>query len=400
MEGGAKQFEPIAECLNLTAVELQKLNLINTMTDLVCAIITALMLAMLIFFKAYSTVRQRLFLYYIITSVLRAVISFSMIEHQGNYSGQDSVCEMLGFLINWADYVVCFLVLQIIVYMVFQVYCLIQGNPFSRVIGSKYRQRTFEFAYVSLSVIVAFLCAMGPFSNHSYGLSNDTCWIQSVNLNGKNCAVEVIDQVMFGYVIFEGVGVIGVLLLILVAIVYIKITFSLQTARVLLRKTLILIVILLLYVVILLFPLIFSTTVFKHASFGTWLIVDLIFPLVQLLFTCGFLICFFSLNVKSLKRALKNWRYCHSFSKCCSCHKRQDNELHSRSCLIDNESSVDYGSTSPASSRVSQPSDTYFNPPFTNGFTDISSKSLSLMLSTNLKVSPHILKTLPTTSTQ
>ena len=225
---------------------------------------------------------------------------------------------------------------------------------------------------------------------------------KSVKFNGENCSVHILDQVVFGYVIFEGVGLIGVFLLILVAIVYIKLTFSLQTARVLLRKTLILIVILLLYVFILLFPIIFSMrpSIFQNASFGTWVIVDLIYPLDQLLFTCGFVICFFSLNVKSLKRAHKNWRCCHSFSKCCSCHKQQDYELLSRRRLIDNESSVDYGSTSPASSRVSQPSDTYFNPPFTNGFTDISSKSLSLMLSTNLKVSPHILKTLPTTSTQ
>ena len=397
MEEHNNQFEPIAECLSLTAVDLRKLNLINTMVDLVCAIITALMLAMLIFFKAYSTVLQRLFLYYIITSVLKAVISFSMIEHQGKYSGQDSVCEMLGFLVNWANCVVCFLALQIIVYMVFQVYCLIQGNPFSRMIGSKYKQWTFEFAYVSLSVLVAFLYATGPFFNHSYGLSGAACWITSFK---ENCTVKVLDQVVFGYVIFEGVGLIGVFLLILVAIVYIKLTTSLQTTRVLLRKTLILIVILLLYVIILLVPVIFSTQLFQNTTFGTWLISDLIFPLDQLLFTCGFLICFFSLNAKSLKRASKDWRCCNSFAKCCSCHKRQDYELHSRRRLIVNEFSVDYGSTSPASSRVSQPSDTYFNPPFTNGFTDISSKSLSLMLSTNLKVSPHILKTLPTTSTQ
>ena len=396
MEGHDNQFDPIAKCVNLTAVELRNLNLINTMIDLVCAIITALMLAILIFFKAYSTVLQRLFLYYIITSVLRAVISFSMIEHQGNYTGQKSVCEMLGFLVTWADYVVCFLALQIIVYMVFQVYCLIQGNPFSRVIVSKYRQWSFEFAYVSLSMLVAFLYATGPLFNHSYGLYGDTCWIQSFK---GNCTVDVLDQVVFGYVIFEGVGVIGVFLLILIAIVYIKLTSSLQNVRVLLRKTLILIVIVLLYVFIMLFPIIFSI---RSSNFGTWVIIciDLIYPLNQLLFTCGFLICFFSLNVKSLKRAPKDWRCCHSFSKCCSCHKRQDYELHSRRRLIDNGSSVDYGSTSPASSRVSQPSDTYFNPPFTNGFTDISSKSLSLMLSTNLKVSPHILKTLPTTSTQ
>ena len=233
----------------------------------------------------------------------------------------------------------------------------------------------------------------GPFFNHSYGFSGAACWIK--RFKDENCTRNILDQVVFGYVIFEGVGLIGVFLLILVAIVYIKLTSSLQTARVLLRKTLILIVILLLYVFILLFPLIFSTQLFQRAKFGTWLISDLIFPLDQLLFMCGFVI---SLNAKSLKRASKDWRCCNSFAKCCSCHKRQEYDLHS---LIVNESSVDYGPTSPASSRVSQPSDTYFNPPFTNGFTDtVSSKSLSLMLSTNLKVSPHILKTLRTTRTQ
>ena len=370
------QFDVITKCVaNLTADQIQTVNLINTMIDLVCAITIALMLAVLIFFKAYSTVLQRLFLYLIIASVLRALISFSSIEHQGYYSGQDIVCEMLGFLVNWADFIVCFLALQIIVYMVFQVYCLTQGNPFYRVVRSNCRQQSLEFAYVSLSVLGTFLYALGPFFHNDYGLSDDGCWIQSVRLD-ENCTyVDVFDQVVFGYAVFEGVGVVGVFLLIFVAIFYFKLTSSLHDARVLLKKTLIVLIIFLLYISILVFPFVFNThsSVFHRADFGTWVIKRLIFPIDQLLLTCGFFIGFFSLNVKSFRRAAKEWRCCHSFSKCCSsCQKRHDCDANSR--LVVKESSVNYAGTSPASTRVSQPSNTFFKPPYTDDFTNISVK--------------------------
>ena len=338
---------------------------------MVCAFVAMLMLVYIVLYKAYASILQRLFLFLIITSFLSEAVKVGMIDYQWYYDQQKDVCRWLGFLNNWLNCVVFVLPLEIIMYMVFLVYCLVKNDPFPWVSRSKRTKICLEFVYITIPIVVLFAFAWGPFVHNNYGLAGPMCWIRTFKNGDENCTnIGLHDQIVFGYALFEGTGIIGVFLMVVIALVYSKLAVTLRDARLLLRKALILITVLLVYILTISLPFfirIYTALTGKYTNFTMWTVLALSLPLCQLIFPCGYFACFFTLSFKSLQRAT---RWC-----CIIC-------IADQSIPIRADLSNVYGTTLPESTRISQPSNTFFNLSYTNGFTHMSTDH-SLLLPDN-----------------
>lgn len=140
------QFKDIARCTNFTLHQLKAINLVNSVPyGLGCGVVFSLMLAVLICARAYSTVLQRLFLYCLVISLSRQIVIFAMIEYQWYYTGQEKVCAMLGFLLNWIEATYNLMLLEIIIYMLFQVYCAMKTDSLPNFLKLKCTRGSLEF---------------------------------------------------------------------------------------------------------------------------------------------------------------------------------------------------------------------------------------------------------------
>ena len=77
----------ILNCTNLTTSELLSLNLVFSATGAVCLLISSFIVLLLIYYKAYHSVLQRLFLYLMLATMLREMGLFAVIEHHFHYKG-------------------------------------------------------------------------------------------------------------------------------------------------------------------------------------------------------------------------------------------------------------------------------------------------------------------------
>ena len=366
MASRGSQYESIINCTNLSIQQLLIINLIRGVTLSVCLLISTFIMGLLVLYKAYSSVLQRLFLYMMVASLLRQLSMLGTIEHQWQYSGQDEVCVVVGFLYNWASVTVFIFASGKIVYLLFLVYRLVKRNPFPGLTHSKWKRRTIELLYVVLPVLISFAYAWGPYVDHKYGLAGPWCWIQSVDENCTNIGLR--DQLVYDFAFYEGAGIIGVVLFVSIVVVYCKLASTLRDAQILLKKALILVTFLLLFVAVFTYPLfvrVYTGLTGKYVNFGMWVVHALTLPLCQLIFPCGFFICLYSLRTlhwRCLKQAVAEWG-------CCDvCFKSRSTQWIEQA-------------TIPISTRVTQPSTTFFRVPFTEGFTDVGADVKSPLLS-------------------
>lgn len=295
-------------------------------------------------------------MYMMIASLLRQLSMLATIEHQWQYSGQDKVCIVLGFLYNWASVTVFMFASGKVAYLLLLVYCLVKKNPFLGM--SKCKQVTAEVLYVILPVLVAFAYEWGPYVDKKYGLAGPWCWIKSVD---ENCtSIGLRDQLIYDYAFYEGAGVIGVVLFITIIVVYCKIASTFRDAKILLRKALTLVIFLLFFITVFTYPLfvrVYTGVTGKYVHFGLWVVHALSLPLCQLIFPCGFFVCLYSLrslHPKSLKQAASEWGCC----KCCfMCCKHRRDQWRPEQATIG------------VSTRQTQPSITFFTAPLTDAFT-------------------------------
>lgn len=76
------QFETLHNCTNFTNQQLKHINLARSLTGVLCMVVATLILVALIFYKAYKSVLQRLFLYITAATVIGEGAFSLAIEHQ------------------------------------------------------------------------------------------------------------------------------------------------------------------------------------------------------------------------------------------------------------------------------------------------------------------------------
>jgi len=135
---------------------------------------------------------------------------------------------------------------------------------------------------------------------HNYGLAGTWCWISSLDENCHSLPSGFLNQIFSGYFIFVSNGVIGMLITILVAVIYARLSSLLrEESRSLIKKTLFVMFFFFLYNLIQLFGFsnrILATHITRRQHFIIWFVVALAHPFSLLLFPVSFLFSFYAIN--------------------------------------------------------------------------------------------------------
>lgn len=370
------QFFSIENCTNFTIPQLLSLNLSISITGGLCFLLSSSIILLLLFNKAYSSLLQRLFLYLMVATALRHLSLFSLIEHYFYYAGQNEVCIVVAYFNHWMVAMTLFFTIGMLLYLFFMVSCLAKGNTLTvpMVLQSKYRRIILECLYVILFVIASFAYASEPYFRGTYGLAGAWCWITSLNQTCQKTKSGLPEQVT-SYSLILAVGVIGMVLMLFIAITYCRLQRTLKEARQLLRKTFVILVCLLIFIafnVITIFVRIYSTKHSLYTHFSEWVIHAVAQSISFLVFPLGFLLCFYSIRAMLPMKC-----------KCGSCCSHiwplkifKRNRI-TRSYYVGRPAAAltTLVPTAQKSTRISQPSNTFFNVPYTDGFTHINTEA-------------------------
>ena len=367
------QFSSIENCTNFTTTELLSLNLSISITGGVCFLISSLIILVLLFNKAYSSLLQRLFLYLMLATSLRHLSLFSLIEHYFYYAGQKEVCILVAYFNHWMVAMTLFFTVGMLVYLFYLVRHLAKGNALTvpTIIRSKCRRIALECLYVILLVVLSFVYASEPYIRGTYGLAGAWCWISSLNESCQKTKSGLPEQVS-SYSLILAVGVIGLSLMIFIAIAYCQLSSALKESQLLLRRTFIILACLLTFIafnIITIVVRIYSTKHTQYQHFSMWVIHAMSQSISFLLFPLGFLFCFYSARTMLSKYC----SFCRFHTKLCSLKRFQRDHIvrfhrktPAHSTLVP---------TAPRSTRVSLPSNTFFKIPYTDGFTHITTEA-------------------------
>ena len=133
-----------------------------TTAGLVSYLISTLILLLLLFYKAYRSVLQRLFVYLMVATNARELGVSASFEHHFHYKGQKEVCTWVALFYNWAGMMIFVLTLGILIYLLCFVYRLF--------LQPRCRRKALECVYVILSLMVSFVYAWMPYIDHNYGV--------------------------------------------------------------------------------------------------------------------------------------------------------------------------------------------------------------------------------------
>ena len=339
-------------CTNFTEEQLKCSNLIRSVTAAVCALLFLSISILLICHKAFSSTFQRVYFYLLIVTFLVEVFISLSAEHQFQYKGQNDVCVFLGFTTQWLSVIQMFYTFEIIAYLFCLVIFSIHKNRFQ---VSKLCQGLTEALLTLMPVLLAFIFSWEPYiSGNRYGLAGPFCWIRTEDEECHHVGTR--DQMIY-YGLYEILGFTGIIAHIVFAIVYCRLASSLKEARYLLRQTLIVMVFQFAYTLSITYQLgvrLYTGLSKVQNHYSLWLAFSVISPIRQLLFPFGCFLCFYPVKDMLLEHFRKVQRCC-----CCCC-KQESNYSE-----IENPYFTGHATT-PESTRISQPSDTFFIVPHPN----------------------------------
>ncbi len=204
-----------------------------------------------------------------------------------------------------------------------------------------------------------------PFLHDNYGLSGASCWMRALDDNCTN--VGLVDQLVFAYGAYEGVGLVAIFVTLTISIVYCRVAYAYPDAKRLIRRTLSLTGFLIAYVVVISIPLAIRLNTGITGSrqhFILWITWAIAIPISHTIFIFGFLFSFYTRAICGCKKTKMN-------TTLCGCLERGSSSKARTNILT-----ID--ATIKPSERVSFPSDTYFSVPYTGGFTDVENNPLVL----------------------
>ena len=338
----------------LSIQELKVLNFSRCITAAVCALILILLLVILCCSKAYSTMTHRIFLYLIFATLAEEASFAANLILQPyfkiNSTAEDleGACTILGFFVHWSSMCYVFSVAGTIVHAIILMCIIIRypqclsTNNIPTCCTPRARELVVDIFYLSIVILVPLILACPPLIKGSYGLTNAWCWIQ--------CDTDIFNQINYGYYIYEGLGILYFAALVILSITYCKLSSNNSLAKVLLFRILMMTMFVLFSIILMtidvLFYLYYSRTHLTHLPYYAVVVVQAVgAPIGILVVPLGFLCSFY---------------YQHFHRTCCTRATRRQYEK------------LDTGkATSPASERISQPSNTFFDIPYTNGFTSV-----------------------------
>ena len=140
-----------SNCSNLSSDDTITINLTFCVTGGVCCFISIIITSLLVIYRAYKSVLQRLFFYMMMTTVMRELSLAASIEHQFKYKSQEEVCTWIGFFYNWSGIIKFVHTVGIMAYLFFLVRYVAKGETAPRLLQTKSRRVVAEILYVFLS---------------------------------------------------------------------------------------------------------------------------------------------------------------------------------------------------------------------------------------------------------
>lgn len=312
------QFDSLINCTNFTGGQLRILNLARSLSGMICFIIVMLLLLLLIFYKAYKTTLQRLFLYITITTILEEIAFSLAIEHQFYYANQDKMCMFFGFLLELTVSITNYLILCKIFFLLYVVCSNLYGNPLKSTNPMK-KKGLFVFLEVFcvlFSILFPITYLFVPFIHGTYNLAGGWCWIMTINEHCKSVGLK--DQIILGYGIFEGIGLLSILLTSVFAVLYCRQAYIHKIVRhqhlITLRQTLFLLGFLIASVIALSLGFavrIYTGIVKVEENYALWLTLAIAPPIYQAIYPMGFLVYLYTLQKfkkDGIKKALSEWK--------------------------------------------------------------------------------------------
>ena len=361
-------------CSNLTASELATIHLTYTVTGAVCSVILLTITLLLVLCKQFDTLLKRLFLYVMLVSSLRQFSLTASYEHHFKHAKQEIACIWIAYIFDWAGIVLGVFMIGMMSYLFYLVCCLAKGKAMytPRFLQSNCRRNVLEITYVVLFPALLFAYASIPYFNNTYGLTeHGQCWIK---LHNENCTMTtsgLLDQFINGYILYFIHGIVGLLFAIAIVITYLCMSASLSEARLLIKKTLIVLSCLLVRILVIVVAFVNQMTARHQKVMALRFSLAILYPASLLLFPFAFLICFSKVH-HIIKEKVT----------CCKCKKRSYVVLQPFAQSIQDP-------TVCVSTRISPPSDTFFTAPHTDGFTDLSYGSTAILVRGNSDTSGY-----------
>jgi hypothetical protein len=89
-------------CSNETIAELERDNLLWSVSGMSSFVATLFILVLLVFYKAYTSVLQRLFFYFILVTLMQLACIAMNIQLRFVFEGEEAFCKWLGLVQHWA----------------------------------------------------------------------------------------------------------------------------------------------------------------------------------------------------------------------------------------------------------------------------------------------------------
>lgn len=335
------------------------LNIVRSVAASFGAVIMVAILVFLIRSRAYKTLFQRLYLYLIIATLLNEVVGVVSIEHHWYYLLQEKVCVWIGLFTGWTYVLLFIFSYEIIFQLLFLVVWQIKGGPQFRIgrnrICKCFGYATIDTVMILLPISIATAFVVPPYIQNRYGIAGPWCFVQSVtNINGTCYATGKTIQTTF-YGMYMAVGAAGILASVIFTIVYFRLSVTYKEARLLLKRTLIVLVFKCVHIVFIICSVacrFYTLQAKRRRKFGLWVLHAISVPLGVLVFPLGYLVCFYPV-IKIARGFYEKLSTNHS--------KKKDSN---------NRTDAAEDATAPRSERVSQPSDTFFHVSHPDELTD------------------------------
>ena len=379
----------LTNCTNLTIEQLKLKNLAISISAMVCFLLTAAILFLLIFYRAYKTVLQRFFHYLTVVTLLHLLFISMDIQLQSNWSHGPELCKWLGFIRQWTATMTYFFVFVITVYLIGKVYRELKNT--STTISFNFQHKRFRhFLWEGIIITVVVLLPLTflwiPFYHDTYGIYSTSCWIQKVDIH-CNKSIGSIEQIAMVSVL-RIIMIVVIVSFLILSVLFCRFACYYRDTRVAhlrtIRQTFMLMC---LFVIS---SLIEFTGLIVYAysaisgreidSYVFWVVYDIAMPFSQLVIPSGFWVYLYSFRWKSIKRASGEWRtvcrlcctICSECSTCChsSSVSLSDSQREALQLSTDEP-------TAPISTRVSPCSQTYFSIEYTGDFTTITDNSVT-----------------------
>ena len=311
------------------------------------ALIILAILSFLIYYKAYSSLFQRLYLYLIIATLLNEIVGIVSIEHHWLYPGQETVCEWVGLFLGWTYVLLFIFSYEIIFYLLYLVVSKIKGItlPQCGMACTKFCGVTVEAVYIVLPLLISTAFAVPPYKQQRYGIAGPWCFVRSLSDDCKPIGKEF--QLAF-YGMYMALGVAGIIACLIFSVVYFKLSSSFKEVRYLLKRTLCVLVFKFVHILMIACSVtcrVYTLWTQRHEQYVLWFLHALAVPLGVLVFPLGYFLCFHPLG-KIAQIIYKKVAH-----KCCK---------HKITFVQNEDRSMTLQSTAPKSNRVSQPSHTFF----------------------------------------